>query len=1150
MSGIFKSAAMSLLSRALQTLLSKYLSEVDVEGVNLPSLYDSDGHSGWGVRLKNVKLRHGVKLRDLPGKLAHVKRKKRKRRHNKQQSKHSNDEAKADDPKQSTDDDDQEVKAKNGIVESALQSEQDGLLRSAAETNPLKTHNTSATVVAESTVDSSTTTTTTSSGWWFWRSSSVAAVAEEKSFDTKAKVECAIETDATFSQPADISNNAHELTLENEMDANSTQVVDTPDEYDESDEDEDGAEIPYILRLGKGGHVGVLDVRLIGSEIHVLVEDGFLIIEAVRVKPLNDAHVTDDANMDKDSTHPPSAVLGKQQSAPPPTKSGSKPKTIGDRVLAENALARYFSAIPNLLLRDLRIQVVIRDQIVNDDDTDENDDDETEFSNDDAIVEICVEFLSITDGGDFLGKYRYKDDDGDDDDDDDEDGDDINNHSLHTSHSKDRASAHTRQEDRIVENQYATKRIRTGRGPDGGVVVRIYPPGQLLRETSELHRRTLWARYCWDSETQYCLLRFSGVDIQSRLFVGTKEDLVSRSFWYTDEYDDYDIDFNIFAGVDYVAPAPQPLPPMIRQTTEILEDKFWEYEGAATYHILDNGIQYSSMKSAFHKVARGMFPNRCSVDHLPCEHCSACWQAAPDIPYQHALDNATPLPGFVLSVVTRDPLELNVDRTSLEVISNFVSLIKKNSTATAGTTDPRRRPSNAFGESSMRDFSELEHEEYSEHFGLSKQSMAVNASESNDDEGEDDSSGQSYNSDDDDITSSYPFYMQPEKIQILGMHLSEVRFRVHVINSIDVDDQRLTFSYYDGMAKCITMDHQRLSTFIKSYSDWRIDIGHTLMKEYVGALNKQLLSCGLRQRMVEFDDATINTMRTMEGQSNRSPWPSTAAALLDMQPPIETLSYEERDRHALQMRFVSATAHQLDKDLSRSLLHVWCGPSVVDIPWKVKDEIPLIIQNMRKIVEGKPPASRSSVSAPSITPIDSVMRYKLHIDGGSFKLAPKIDIRLPLTTLSGERSAAAGIFIETILERVKFRFNEPTSDIMVLDTGLTLQQLIDLPDNIRLSVLLFLDDLGPLSQALCVKFESNTFLLCHSVNKALVKVAKRVARRRKFHGHSRDDDAPKPPSRRQELMTELLKLDDDSLEHLWLHHMRYDRQNSNATPKI
>ena len=71
---------MSLLSKTLQTFLYKYLSDVDVEGVALPSLYDG-ASSGWGVRLCNVKLREGVQLmEELPGKI----KKKRKKKKTKQ----------------------------------------------------------------------------------------------------------------------------------------------------------------------------------------------------------------------------------------------------------------------------------------------------------------------------------------------------------------------------------------------------------------------------------------------------------------------------------------------------------------------------------------------------------------------------------------------------------------------------------------------------------------------------------------------------------------------------------------------------------------------------------------------------------------------------------------------------------------------------------------------------------------------------------------------------------------------------------------------------------------------------------------------------------------------------------------------------------
>lgn len=87
---MLKTAAMSLLSKTLQTFLYKYLSDVDVEGVALPSVYDG---SGWGVRLSNVKLREGVQLMEqMPGKQV----KKRRRVKKKQKKRYISDDELAD----------------------------------------------------------------------------------------------------------------------------------------------------------------------------------------------------------------------------------------------------------------------------------------------------------------------------------------------------------------------------------------------------------------------------------------------------------------------------------------------------------------------------------------------------------------------------------------------------------------------------------------------------------------------------------------------------------------------------------------------------------------------------------------------------------------------------------------------------------------------------------------------------------------------------------------------------------------------------------------------------------------------------------------------------------------------------------------------
>jgi len=70
-----------LLSKTLLTFLYKYLSDVDVEGIEMPSLYGSSSEgsgSGWGVRLSNVKLREGAELMTLPGSVVKQKQKQKK----------------------------------------------------------------------------------------------------------------------------------------------------------------------------------------------------------------------------------------------------------------------------------------------------------------------------------------------------------------------------------------------------------------------------------------------------------------------------------------------------------------------------------------------------------------------------------------------------------------------------------------------------------------------------------------------------------------------------------------------------------------------------------------------------------------------------------------------------------------------------------------------------------------------------------------------------------------------------------------------------------------------------------------------------------------------------------------------------------------
>ena len=111
-----------------------------------------------------------------------------------------------------------------------------------------------------------------------------------------------------------------------------------------------------------------------------------------------------------------------------------------------------------------------------------------------------------------------------------------------------------------------------------------------------------------------------------------------------------------------------------------------------------NGIQSSQIASNFHRVARGMTPTRCTLEHLPCENCIKCWEASgkrtgEKVEETNILDLYTPLPGMTLSVFMRDPLELNVDRLSLEGLGLIIRLFKKETEASEpDTIEPDAAP--------------------------------------------------------------------------------------------------------------------------------------------------------------------------------------------------------------------------------------------------------------------------------------------------------------------------------------------------------------------------------------------------------------------------------------------------------------------------
>jgi hypothetical protein len=233
----------------------------------------------------------------------------------------------------------------------------------------------------------------------------------------------------------------------------------------------------------------------------------------------------------------------------------------------------------------------------------------------------------------------------------------------------------------------------------------------------------------------------------------------------------------------------------------------------------------------------------------------------------------------------------------------------------------------------------------------------------------------------------------------------------------------------------------------------------------------------------------------------------------------------------------------LDCDITRKHANIRVGIASVDAPWAIRTQVRTIIDQAKESVLGpRPQVDETGTPEVPVQKIDSVMKYKMQIDGGHIRLEPLIDVRLPLTKFFGDRYS--GLSFETLLDRVSFRYGQHAPADSLHQRGLSLEQLAELSENVRLRILLFVKDLKPLEAALGVKPESNSFLRCRAVNKGIVKMAKKVGTSQP----SRTSGvAKKPTTRRQELVNELLRMDDDAMEELFTIYSRSQKTKKRAT---
>ena len=1287
---MLRSAAMTLLSKTLLTFLYKYLSDVDVEGIEMPSLYgSSDGSSsGWGVRLSNVKLREGAELMQLPG----GRKNKNKKSNPKKSQKKNESEKKSNEsnganyeseisehPTNGTDKADGErLKFGNEINhtpthelaghELANTDQDERTLKAPSKRDPTPEHDTKARSRSYSadteytegldydgeneslgSLDEGTRPETPVQESSFSFLSCFAPGTDPKNRGGKKAEQKAQQGHAATSQVEenhDDTENSEQRSYPQEHFLNGDDPREKLDEISQHNQSEsvaqwdeqkraalsaeqvhattrstvahqeekewdkeecnsdkhniedvdendavDDESTPMVLRIGEGGSIGTLDVRLVGGELHVFVEDAYLTLEAVTKGSTADEEAA--AKAEQQSTTAgtkleEATAAEKKQSATaaaaaaPKTTQEKELKTTGERVLAANAIARLFSSIPHLFLRDIRVRLVVRDDSDSSNDRDESNEDESEnatwedaeLHNADAVVDIGIELLSVTEGDDFLSPFN------------------IDEASMQGDQESLRrmSSQMSTRSDSSPDNVYLERRIRTGKGSDGGIWINVVTPK--LDQSPSLKRynsipagdvqqpqHSPWARNAWLESTRYCIFRCAGLDVYARIFLGTRKELAhanSSYLWAFDDTESYQgIDHTLY-GFDHVVPGPTPhtLPPLAPHgpigsaSRSIDEEDEKGFLFSQVYKTDSNGIQSSKIQSNFYRVGRGMTPTRCMVEHLPCENCCKCWEVSSKrtanneaIPENHPLDASTPMPGLALSISIRDPLEINADRLSLDGLGLVIDLFKKkkNEDESSLDQDDERAPKSCPEEQEERQGTvEVSPQEGKEILKKSTFSSYFFGRKSPAQTNDSSLAGLiSRRSSKEEEPPAFPAYMKPEAIQILGIYIAKVNVRLQVMRE---DDEKrhnsgLSFCYWDTKAECLTLDQQQLKAQERVFQDMKLDMGIFEVTEFKGTDSVSLIRSGVPFPNGDADLVSLGSLRLHRNNKSRSPWPTTACALLDVTPALESLAYESRERHGVQLRYLQVIDKpETPKEKIRTLVNCQVGPADINLSWPIKQTILDIKDEAMKSLLG---IAKEGVTDPEAVDEnqDKLMQYRVQLGGGRVRLKPLIDIKLPLTRLAGDICPKTGFSIETLFDHVDLCYGQSSHKMIPTATsakGFSLKKVLSLPERVRLRILLFVDDLDPLEKAFDVKRQSSPFLRCNALNKALTQafVRKAAQNQKKSHKKKAEADSKKKLNRRQELLNKILTLDDEALESLWAtHHKKQKKAKKHAGKK-
>ena len=313
------------------------------------------------------------------------------------------------------------------------------------------------------------------------------------------------------------------------------------------------------------------------------------------------------------------------------------------------------------------------------------------------------------------------------------------------------------------------------------------------------------------------------------------------------------------------------------------------------------------------------------------------------------MDSNTPLPGVVFSISLNDPLEINVDRSSLEVLGNLLFLFTKKD-------DPSKSPLTStciVHDSNYNKEEEVKNTKKKWSFGRNTPKKES-------------------------LKDAYPSYMVPENIEFMGLHLSKIILRLHVMRDDGLDDTRKSFRYWEAMADCVTVDLQSMNTKQKDFQDMRFGVGYLSTTEYRGIEQKEFVSLGHPRTGVSDSDSFAGSSPKSK---SKSAWPSLAAVLLHMPAPFESEVYESKERHGIQMRYIMLNAKSHSAQTERSSVNVKLGAVTVDGKYSLIDDVTSIMSQLLKSIYGNPineSIPPNIEQGPEINALDMKLKTRIH----------------------------------------------------------------------------------------------------------------------------------------------------------------------------